>query len=249
MLGRALRGMFCDHSESRLLKLCLFALICICYCHQLVFDVGDWRIGKPARPPFGSLSVECTKHSKNLIRLGFPLLTTNHETWGNKRSGEASPYWFFFFPGWKRWREHFWSWLRGLFQHRLFVGTHTEVPLVIPAITEEQWCQSCWSYPAPSSGWVRRLWPPGLPWPPMGLCGRYRLKGCRGEKPAQGPKSSMPPPEVQVQHLPSETAGSEEEGFIFLELNCNVIQQSVSVVYSLVHLLPKNIDGCLREAM
>lgn len=99
MLGRALRGMFCDHSESRLLKLCLSALICFCYCHQLDLDVGDWRVGKPARPPFGSLSVECTKHSKNLIRLGFSLLTTNHETWGNKRSGEASPYWFFFFQG------------------------------------------------------------------------------------------------------------------------------------------------------
>lgn len=70
----------------------------------------------------------------------------------------------------------------------------------------------------------------------MGLCGRYRLKGCRGEKPVQGPKSSLSPPEV-------------EEGFIFLELNCNVVQQSGSVVYGLVHLLPKNIDGCLREAM
>lgn len=48
-----------------------------------------------------------------------------------------------FFSRVKKMERAPWSWLRGLFQQRPFVGTHTEVPLVIPSITEEQWCQSC----------------------------------------------------------------------------------------------------------
>lgn len=54
------------------------------------------------------------------------------------------------------------------------------------------------------------------------------LEGCTGDKPAQTLKSSVSPPEVPVQDLPSKTGMEQGEGDFFLGLAgmCDITDES-----------------------